>query len=65
MLTIHWLPKFVPDIVRLAYTVTYFAAALGLLYQLTRPLRDYLSALYAWRFEDAPDPIDRAWRRLV
>ncbi|MCA9126549.1 MAG: type IV secretory system conjugative DNA transfer family protein [Planctomycetales bacterium] len=65
MLTIHWLPKFVPDIVRLAYTVTYFAAALGLLYQLTRPLRDYLSALYAWRFEDAPDPIDRAWRSLV
>lgn len=65
LVTIHWLPKFVPDIVRLSYTVAYFTAALLLLYQLTRPLKEYLHALYAWRYEDAPDPMDRAWRTML
>lgn len=65
MVTIHWLPKYVPDFIRLCYTVTYFGAALFLQYQLTRPLKQYLQTLYAWRFEDAPDPMDRAWRSML
>lgn len=66
LVTIHCLPKhFVPDIVRLGYTVAYFGAALFLLYQLTYPLKDYLQTLFAWRYEGAPDPMDRAWRSML
>lgn len=63
--TIHGLPKGVPGPVRLAYTLTYFAATFVLLYQLAVPLPRYLERVFAWRFEDATDPIIRSWKSLL
>ncbi|MBC7817987.1 MAG: type IV secretory system conjugative DNA transfer family protein [Planctomycetaceae bacterium] len=65
VVTIHWLPKHVPQPFRLGYTVGYFAALLCLLYQFVGPLRRYLLLLYSWRYESAPEPLERAWKSLL
>ncbi len=64
---IHCVPKtrFTPESIRLTYTIAYFAAVLGLLYQLIGPLKIYLHALFAWRYEEAPEPTRRAAKLLL
>lgn len=65
VLVIHALPKFVPSPVRLVYLLVYFAAWLRFLYQWTLPWRKYSTLLFRWRFDGAPDPIERASKSLV
>jgi hypothetical protein len=50
---------------RLFCTVAYFAAALVFCSQMLGPRARYLDLLYAWRFEDCPPAIERAWRRYL
>ncbi len=65
VVTIHCLPKFVPEQVRLLYVLAYFAACLCFLFQLVVPLKSFLAQLVAWRFEGAPEPLHRAARSLL
>lgn len=67
IVVIHILPKSrVPhDSMRLIYTVAYFAAWGLLCVQMIWPRERYMELLYAWRFEDAPAPMERAWQRYL
>jgi hypothetical protein len=46
-------------------TLVYFGTLLFLCRQMLRPRAEYFKALYAWKFEDCPQTIDRAWRRYL
>jgi len=61
LIVIHGIRKgpFTPEPLRLAYMLAYFAALFGLLYQLVDPLKKYLHAIVAWRYEEAPELIRR------
>lgn len=65
LVTIHLLPKHVSQPIRLAYTVGYFAALHGLIFQIGGPLKNYLHLLYAWRYDAAPEPMERAWKSML
>ena len=64
---VHLLPKpaAARDPLRLTYTIGFFASAVMMCWSLTEPRSRYLHALYAWRFEDAPQSLDRCWRRYL
>lgn len=63
----HLLPKnpLPSNTFRLLLTVAYFASVISLCWWMTDPRSRYLHQLYAWRFEDAPANLDRAWRRYL
>lgn len=62
---IHVLPKGVGPQIRFLYTVGFFAALLVLIGQMGGPLRRMLEMLFAWRYEFAPEPLERAWKSML
>lgn len=67
LLAIHLVPKGYAyrSSFRLACTIGFFTTAVMLCWQLVEPRERYLTHLYRWCFEDAPDPVERAWRRYL
>jgi Type IV secretion-system coupling protein DNA-binding domain len=67
LIAVHCVPRSsdFADTRRLFLTTLYFSAATMLGWLLLLPRRTYMQSLYAWRYADAPKPVERAWREYL
>jgi len=51
--------------IRLIGTLAFFTSALMLCWQMMEPRERYIQTLFLWRFEDAPESLERFWKRYL
>ncbi len=67
LILVHLAPKSTSfaNPARLFYAAIFFSSSLLLCVQLLAPRRRYQESLYQWRFADAPQPLERAWKAYL
>jgi hypothetical protein len=67
LVVIHILPKDATpgSTTRLLLTIAFFVTIIRLCFLAMEPRNQFMKQLYAWRFEDCPPHLERAWRRVI
>lgn len=67
VLTLHLIPKgYTPrSSFRLGCMLLFFGASIFLTWQMMYPRSEFLYLLFRWRFDQAPQAIERIWRRYL